>query len=253
MKIGAQLFTLRNYIQNEKDLSFTLKKVAEMGYQTVQISGIGPIKPEIVREACDEQGLQIVLTHSNPERILHDTDALIREHDIMGCDYIGLGIMPEKYRTAEWLEHFAMDFREPAKKIAAAGKLLMYHNHNIEFEMRGEKRIMETLMESFSPDEMGFTLDTYWVQAAGADIYQWIDLLKDRLPCVHLKDMAVKNWSQQMAAVGSGNMNFPEIMKALENAGSVRYALVEQDDCHGENPFDCLQQSYTYLKKLGYD
>lgn len=95
MKIGAQLFTLRNYIQNEKDLRFTLKKVAEMGYQTVQISGIGPIKPEIVREACDEQGLQIVLTHSNPERILHDTDALIREHDIMGCDYIGLGIMPE--------------------------------------------------------------------------------------------------------------------------------------------------------------
>ena len=146
-----------------------------------------------------------------------------------------------------------MDFREPAKKIAAAGKLLMYHNHNIEFEMRGEKRIMETLMESFSPDEMGFTLDTYWVQAAGADIYQWIDLLKDRLPCVDLKDMAVKNWSQQMAAVGSGNMNFPEIMKALENAGSVKYALVEQDDCHGENPFDCLQQSYTYLKKLGYD
>ena len=31
MKIGAQLFTLRNYIQNEKDLRFTLKKVAEMG------------------------------------------------------------------------------------------------------------------------------------------------------------------------------------------------------------------------------
>mgnify|MGYP000491320917 FL=1 len=32
------------------------------------------------------------------------------------------------------LSHFMDDFKEPAKKIAASGKLLMYHNHNTEFE-----------------------------------------------------------------------------------------------------------------------
>ena len=84
MIIGAQLFTLRNYIQNEKDFRFTVKKVAEMGYKTVQISAVGPIKPEILRDACDEAGLKIVLTHSNPDRILNDTEALIQEHDILG-------------------------------------------------------------------------------------------------------------------------------------------------------------------------
>ena len=246
MIIGAQLFTLRNYIQNEKDFRFSMKKVAEMGYKTVQISAVGPIKPEILRDACDEAGLKIVLTHSNPDRIL------IKEHDILGCDYIGMGIMPDKYRTKEWLEHFAMDYKEPAKKIAAAGKKFMYHNHNIEFEKINGKRIMETLMENFTAEEMGFTLDTYWVQAAGADIYQWIDLLKDRISCVHLKDMTVEGGQQHMAAVGSGNLNFSKIMEALEKTGCVKYALVEQDDCYGASPFDCLKSSYDYLNTLGY-
>ena len=41
--------------------------------------------------------------------------------------------MPDKYRTPEWAANFAEDFKEPARKIAAAGKLLMYHNHNFEF------------------------------------------------------------------------------------------------------------------------
>lgn len=252
MMIGAQLFTLRNYLQNEKDFRFTMKKVAEIGYKSVQLSAIGPIRPEFIRETCDEFGLKIVLTHSKPDRILNDTDALIKEHDILGCDYIGIGMMPDKYRTKEWLEHFAMDYKEPAKKIAAAGKKFMYHNHNVEFEKFDGKRIIETLMEDFTAEEMGFTLDTYWVQAGGADIYYWIDALKDRIPCVHLKDMSVKGWEYRMAAVGSGNMNFPKIMEAFEKTGCVKYALVEQDDCYGESPFDCLKSSYDYLNTLGY-
>ena len=252
MEIGAQLYTIRTYTQTEKDFRFSMEKIAKMGYKTVQISAVGPIQPEILRSVCQEVGLKIVLTHSSPERILNDTKALIREHDLLGCDYIGLGIMPEKYRTPEWLEHFIEDYKEPAKKIAAAGKKFMYHNHNIEFQRFGQKRVIETLMENFTPEEMGFTLDTYWVQAAGADIYQWIHLLRDRIPCVHLKDMSVKGWEPQMAPVGSGNMNFPKIMHALEETGCVRYALVEQDHCYGASPFACLESSLRYLRSLGY-
>ena len=134
MELGAQLFTLRDYTQTEQDLDFSLGEVAKMGYKTVQLSAVGPIPAEKLRELCDKHGLKIVLTHWNPDRILNDTEAVIKEHDIMGCDYIGLGMMPKKYATPEWLPHFAEDFKEPAKKIAAAGKLLMYHNHNIEFQ-----------------------------------------------------------------------------------------------------------------------
>ncbi len=251
MTLGAQLFTLRDYTQTEKDLDYSLGRVAEMGYKTVQISAIGPIPAETVRELCDKHGLEIVLTHTDPNRILNDTEAVIREHEIMGCEYIGIGMMPKKYCSPEWLPHFAEDYKEPAKKIAAAGKLLMYHNHNIEFQKFGGKLVLETLMESFAPEELGFTLDTYWVQMGGADVCDWLTRLKGRTPCVHLKDMAVRGWDPIMAPVMEGNLDFRKILRTLEELGGVKHLLVEQDICEG-SPFDCLKTSYDNLHRLGY-
>lgn len=248
MTLGAQLFTLRDYTQTEKDLDYTLAQVAKMGYKTVQISAIGPIAPEKVRELCDKHGLAIVLTHTDPARILNDTEAVIREHNMMGCDYIGIGMMPQKYRTPEWLWHFADDYREPAKKIAAAGKLLMYHNHNLEFQKFGGKLVLETLMESFAPQELGFTLDTYWVQMGGANPVEWMEKLSGRIPCIHLKDMAVKGWEPVMAPVGEGNLNFPAILEAATHCG-VQHLLVEQDTCQG-SPFDCLETSFQNVSAM---
>jgi sugar phosphate isomerase/epimerase len=53
-----------------------------------------------------------------------------------------------------------------------------------------------------------------------------------------------------MAAVGSGNMNFPAIIDTLKNNGVTEYALVEQDDCYGESPFKCLKNSLDYVNGL---
>ena len=47
-RIGAQCYTIRDFIKTEKDLDESLKKLKDIGYQTVQLSGIGPIEPEIV-------------------------------------------------------------------------------------------------------------------------------------------------------------------------------------------------------------
>jgi sugar phosphate isomerase/epimerase len=247
---GAQLYTIRQYIQNEKDISRSLKAVAEMGYSTVQVSGMGPIAPERLREICDENGLKIVLTHTNPERVLNETEAVIKEHEVLGCDHIGIGSMPDRYRQADWIGKFGEDFLEPAKKIAAAGKLFMYHNHAFEFAKLDGKNMLEHLLEQFAPDEMGFTLDTYWVQAGGADVCQWIELLSGRLPTVHVKDMAIDGNSQIMAPIGQGNLNWPAIFAAFAKAGT-KYLLVEQDTCVG-SPFAALKSSYDFLAAAGY-
>ncbi len=250
MTVGAQLYTLREYTQTEKDLDFSLARVAEMGYRTVQISAIGPIAPKTVRSLCDRYGLSIVLTHTDPNRILHDTQRVIEEHDEMGCKYIGLGMMPQKYASPHWLSHFAEDFLPAARQIAAAGKLLMYHNHNIEFQKFNGKLVLDTLLESFAPEELGFTLDTYWVHLGGADVCAWLKKLQGRTPCIHLKDMAVRGWDPIMAPVGEGNLNFDAILETCQALGGVEYLLVEQDVCQ-TSPFDCLQSSFNYLHGKG--
>ena len=81
------------------------------------------------------------------------------------------------------------------------------------------------------------------------DIYS--RLLKDRIPCVHLKDMQIKGWNQIMAPVMEGNLNFPAIFKELENS-CCEYMLVEQDVCTQGSPFECLKTSYDNLAKAGY-
>ena len=134
MKLGAQIFTLRDFTKTDRDFARTLERVAKMGYTTVQISTISPdITPQRIRQLCDQNGLQIVLTHRNIERIITDTEKVIEEHQVMDCPYIGIGMLQEPYRCKEWIRYFCDDFRKPAEKIAAAGQLLMYHNHAIEF------------------------------------------------------------------------------------------------------------------------
>ena len=252
MLIGAQTYTLRNYMKNEKEIARSLEKVAEMGYKTVQISGLGPIEPKTLKGICDGLGLKIVLTHVPEDRILNDTDKLIEEHNILDCKYIGLGAMSDRFRgeEPEWLDYFIEIFKVPAQKIAAAGKLFMYHNHNFEFQKVNGVRIFDRLIDGFTKEEMGFTLDTYWIQAGGADICDWIERLRGRIPCVHFKDMDVKGFTPVMAPVGEGNIPFKKIVKQLESYGDVEYALVEQDVC-AESPFVCLKKSYDFLSSLG--
>lgn len=251
MKIGAQLYTIRLFTQTVKDFEHSIKKIANIGYKSVQLSALGQeVTFDIAGEICKEYGLEVALTHCDSNRILHDTDRLLAEHKKMNCKYIGIGAMPEKYRTEDWIHRFIEDYKEPAKKIREEGMKLMYHNHDFEFEKINGTHMINYLLEGFTPEEMGITLDSYWVHHAGGDVVSWIETCKDRISCVHLKDIAMTNKQPVMAPVMEGNMNFKSIMNALENS-CCEYALVEQDICL-ESPFTCLEKSYKNLKSLGY-
>ena len=88
------------------------------------------------------------------------------------------------------------------------------------------------------------------MQYAGGDVCDVVDKLSGRLTAVHLKDLIIVGNDQRMERVGYGNLNFPKIIKHLEKAGT-KYLLVEQDNCYEMDPFECLKQSYEYLKSQG--
>ena len=113
---------------------------------------------------------------------------------------------------------------------------------------------MEHLSEAFTPEEMGFTLDTYWVKYGGAEVIPEIERLSGRVPVVHFKDMLVtEDGERRMSWVGGGNaLDFEKIIPAFEKAGT-KFAYIEQDNCYGESPFDCLKKSRDYLTSLGLD
>lgn len=247
MKLGAQLYTLREQMKTPEQIRCGLEKVAKIGYSCVQISGIGKTDAHELKKICDGLGLEIAVTHTHPDRILGDTHGVIAEHDIMGCRYIGLGAMPKCYHSFDKLSDFAQNFRRAVNEISEAGKIFTYHNHAFEFERRDGKTMLDELIDSFDPDKLKITLDCYWVSYAGADVCDTIDRLHGKIDCVHLKDHGIRDNNIVMLPIGEGNMNYPRILEHLEKAGT-RYALVEQDNCNGEDPFECLERSYNYLK-----
>ncbi len=255
MKIGAQLYTLRDFCKTTDDFAETLKKVADIGYTTVQVSGTCAYEAEWLRDQLKANGLDCGITHFNYGRILDETDKVIEEHKTFGCPHIGVGSMPG---GAGGYEAFRSDpkLRAATAKIRAAGLLFMYHNHAFEYETKLEdgRPVMFHLADDFSPEEMGFTLDTYWVKYGGYEVIPEIRRLTGRLPVVHLKDMLVtESGERRMSWVGGGNaLDFEKILAAFEAAGT-GLAYVEQDNCYGESPFDCLKKSYDYLTSLGLD
>ena len=174
---------------------------------------------------------------------------------IFGCDYIGIGMAPG---GMEGYDDFVRTFKPIAQKIAEGGLYLAYHNHNIEFARTGNGKeiYLERLLSDFTPRELAVTFDTYWAQAGGADAAYWLRKLRGRVRNIHLKDMAFALGNglsgMRMAAVGEGNMNFEAILAAAEDAGT-QYALIEQDECYGEDPFACLKTSYENLRAMGLE
>jgi sugar phosphate isomerase/epimerase len=250
MKIGAQLYTLRDYCTNLEDFADTLKKVAEIGYTVVQVSGVCEYEPEWLANELKKNGLKCALTHWCANDIKDNTVEVLNKHRVFDCNYVGIGCMPP-WATEENTYKFIEDFKEPAKILKENGGKLFYHNHHCEFKRCSDgEMIFDKLINAFEPSEMSFTLDTYWVQYGGGDVCSYIEKMKGRCECIHLKDLAIVNDEQRMAPVGSGSMDFKKIIKAAESSG-VEYLLVEQDNCYGENPFECLKKSYDYLTSLG--
>ena len=250
MQLGAQFYTIRDFCKDTDSLAESLKKVADIGYKTVQLSGICAYDAEWMKEELRKNGLTCVLTHTPLDKIKGETEQVIKDNKTLGLDLVGIG---GYYGYKNGVTTIIDEFKDAVQKIKANGMRLTYHNHDHEFVKVDGKVILEHVSEFFGPDEMAFTLDTYWVQSGGADPVMWLNKLKGRTPCIHLKDMIFTDEKKRlMAPVGSGNMNFEAILKAAVDNG-VKFALVEQDECYGEDPFECLKKSYEYLKAQGLE
>ena len=58
MRIGAQLYTVREFCATLEDFAETIKKVADIGYTTVQVSGTCPYPAEWLKEQLRKNSLR---------------------------------------------------------------------------------------------------------------------------------------------------------------------------------------------------
>lgn len=255
MQIGAQLYTCHKRTQTLEDFDLALKKVSEIGYKSVQVSGTCPYDPEWLRDELAKYGLTCALTHIAPARIINETEDVVKQHAVFGCKHIGIGGMPNEMRgSLEGYNEFKKVYLPAAEKMRDLGAKLLYHNHWFEFDKLDGKDVIERILEDFPEDSIDFTLDLGWAAFAGKDVVELINTLKGRLSRIHLKDFA------DMPADGSvdtvaylrpiyeGKLDYDAYINALSKVGC-EYMLVEQDYCYDEDEFDCLRRSYENVTK----
>ena len=248
MKLGAQFFTLREKNKTPEGLYRSFAEVKKIGYQVVQMSAICKIEAERLKAYSDEFELPITCTHSPIDRILNDTDALIKEHITYGCPVIGLGMMAKEYHgSVEGVRTFLETIREP-KKIEAAGLRFAYHNHAFEFDDLGGVCAYDILMEE--APTLNFILDTYWFKYAGRSYLDYIKLMgNERLTNVHFKDMKTEP-KGEICPCGEGTIDFAPVVKLCDDL-KIPYALVEQDNVPAlGDEYEQMATSYNNLKHL---
>lgn len=252
LKIGAQYYTIRDYCKTIEDFDLSCKKVSEMGYKAVQLSGIGDFSAEEIKPIIEKYGLYVVCTHRGADKYLNEIGKEIEFHKAIGCNILGLGSMPGGKIEEGTIDEFVKNFKPVIEKINAAGLTFAYHNHAFEFQKIGGKHVFDIICEKLGNVPFKLILDVYWLAFAGIDPAKFIRKHKENIACVHFKDLSVTGNMQFFAPVGEGNLDWGDIIAACDEAG-IEYALVEQDNCYEDDPFDCLERSYNFLKSKGLE
>lgn len=250
-RIGAQYYTLREYTKTIEDFEETCRKVSEIGYKLVQISGT-PLGAAEMRAVLDRYNLEVVTTHRSFDDFEKNLDEIMDYNRTLGCKLCGIGSMPGWAReNSENLSRFICEANEMAARLAKEGFYFGYHNHAIEFAKIDGKFIMDRLIEETDKDAFRFIVDTYWLQVGGMNPSSYIRKLGDRAMAIHLKDLKANiDFTTEMAEIGEGSLDWDDILQACEEAGA-KWALVEQDVCR-RNPFESMKISYEYLIGKGY-
>lgn len=263
--IGLQLYTVRREIV--KDVEGTIAKVAEIGYNSVELFGYGNgkffgktpeeflaiLKKNNLRTPSGHYGIDSYLTKGN-EDDLKKTLTIAAE---MGHEFIVIPFLTDNMRTSlDDYKKLAAKFNSAAEIAKGSGLKLAYHNHDFEFKDWGDGKIgYDVLLKETDPSLVNFEMDIYWVVRAGHDPIKIIKENPGRIKMWHLKDMESKqppsyttDGPQFFAPVGSGIIDFKEIFKYKKESG-MKYFFVEQDQT--KLPvYEAIAKSFGYVKKL---
>lgn len=258
--IGLQVYTLRDLIS--KDLTGTLKKVADIGYQNIELFGyaegkyFGKTTAEM-RKITDDLGLKVISAHylsgqgskawGTP---VNQWEKAVEDAAVMGQKYMAVAfLMPNERKTITDYNKVADILNKAGEISSKYGITMAYHNHDFEFIPLDGQIPMDVLLKNTAADLVKFELDIYWIKKAGLDPIQFFKQNKGRVPLWHVKDM--EKDSGDFAPVGDGVIDWTAIFKEEKTAGLTHF-FVEQDNHKYGTPLENIEKSLKWLRSFDY-
>ena len=269
---ALQVYSVRDFA--EKDLEGTLEKIKAMGYDGVELAGLYGHSYDQVRETLDRVGLTAVSAHVPLDEMLSDPQAVLAGYARIGCRYVAVPYLPEERRAGtDGFDQTMKDIEMLCSVAKQQGMTMLYHNHDFEFKKIGEEYCLDYMYRVIPKELLETELDTCWVNIGRENPADFVRKYSGRAPVVHLKDFYLRSRDKagdtpcyeligvykmsgggdifEFRPVGFGMQDFPEILKAAEDAGA-EWVVVEQDrPSMGKTSMECAEMSRDYLKTLG--
>jgi len=249
MPLGFQVWTLRDKLA--KDFAGTLKMMAGLGYQSVEMCsppgyaplGFGPLvnmKAKEMRQIINDAGLIFESTHYGMNELRNNLDERIEFALESGQKQMILSSfgLPAKASMSDWLKA-ADELNKIGVKTKKAGIQTGYHNHHMEFEKIDGTIIYDALLKEFSPDYVKMQFQVA-VISLGYKASAYFTKYPGRFISAHLADWSsVEN---KNVTLGKGIVDWKDFFATVKKGG-VKNIFVEMDP-------ETFKDSATYIHSL---
>ena len=251
-QIAVQLYTVRDAL--EQDLAGTLRRVAAMGYDTVETAfwpkGVTLTQAATALRAA---GVRVCSAHVELPIDAASRQVFLDTAGAFGCTRMIWHGWPEdrRYGSVQGTQELVAIYNEASRFAQANGLQFGLHNHWWEFRNRvGDGTPFDIVLAGVVP-EIFFEIDTYWVKVAGQVPADLLRRLGPRATLIHMKDGPAR-WNDALAtdnpdpmtAVGRGTQDVRAIARAA--LGHLQFMVVEMDKTQGD-VFAALHDSYDFL------
>ena len=254
MRLGAQVYSIRNQIQSPEGYFTTMVQLKSLGYDTVQHAGAAIGDPYLLRDLTQQAGLKQVCPNIDAKPILEDVDKVIETVRILGCDSIMLPyITPDDFVTLGSFREAWKPLEKPLEKLLDAGIIPAYHNHDFDIAPMSDwdGSFVDWLMEN--KPGWQFILDVCWAEFARQDVCAIFDKLGSRINCVHFKDYTGGMSCRHIpvfCACGKGIVQLKAYAQKVRQWG-IQDVIVEQDNAlQYPDPMAQMGRSAAHLKNL---
>lgn len=253
---GVVSYTFRNEFQ--KDVPGTLDHIKTLGLTNIEFSNLFGKTAAELRKLLDERGMVCTSFGVTYPELINNTAEVAANARTLGATFVRVAWVPHDDKNGFTIE----DARKTAADFNKAGKLLKeeygltfcYHNHGYEFAKYENGTLYDYLVANTNPSYVSFELDLLWTFFPGADPAKLLKKYPGRYSLMHAKDLkkgikgdlSGKTPVENDVALGTGQLNLPEIMKAAKSS-SMKYYYIEDES---NNTAAQVPASLAYLKKL---
>ncbi|HET9288360.1 MAG TPA: sugar phosphate isomerase/epimerase [Gaiella sp.] len=242
-RIALQLYTVRR--ASAADFPGTVARVADLGFEGVELHALHGHSAAAVRELLDLHGLVACGRHAGLDAVETDLEALASELHALGTDRLVVAWI-EPPRTAGDADAAAARLVAAAARAESLGLRLGFHNHDAEVGPLDDGRsLLDRLLEADT--RLFLELDLGWAWYAGLDPISLLEATAGRAPLVHVKDMR-RNGGPVHVPLGAGSVDYHALPGAATRAG-VEWLVVEQDEADGDE-LAAVETSLSQLRSL---